>query len=115
MYDVRYEDMLQAAGGCVRVCVFSYDGGPAGGPLSLQSISAMTTKTGELDGAARSNMQAPQEYSLKATKYDSPENFQHGNCRVSTIQVSSGTHVKSALFVAIRPPASPLRVLRQRP
>lgn len=63
LHDVRYKDLLQAASACARVCVFSYDCGRAGGPLGSQSIAAWTTKTGELDGAARSGMQAPRKYS----------------------------------------------------
>jgi hypothetical protein len=44
--------------------VFSYDRGRADGPLRSQSISAMTTKTGQSDGAAR-NTQAPQKYNFR--------------------------------------------------
>ena len=57
-------DLLEAASGFACVCVFSYDRGRAGGPLRSHSISAMTTKTGQSNGAARST-QAPQKYNFR--------------------------------------------------
>lgn len=78
-------NLRQAASGCARVCVFSYDGGRAGGPLGSQSTSALTTKTGESDGAPRS-MQAPREFSLRVLIRQVTLHLEHGNRRVSTIE-----------------------------
>ena len=81
------------------VCVFSYHRGRAGGPLRSQSITAMTTKTGQSNGAARST-QAPRKYNFRVLICQGElSTWIIAIAGSRPFRVSGGDRLQSALFV----------------